>query len=102
MHALGARVIGVARTAHDVPEYAERMVTAAQLDEVLPEADIVAMALPGAPGTEHIIDGIDEFIDDYDCFLLANHGVLSFGEDIFAAADKVISLEMQLKTACCC
>lgn len=53
----------------------------------------------GEPGTEHIIDGIDEFIDDYDCFLLANHGVLSLGEDIFAAADKVISLEMQLKTA---
>ena len=56
MHALGARVIGVARTAHETPEFAERMVTVAELDEVLPEADIVAMALPGSAGTAHIID----------------------------------------------
>jgi phosphoglycerate dehydrogenase-like enzyme len=56
MHALGARVIGVARTAHETPACAERMATVEELDEVLPEADIVAMALPGAPGTEHIID----------------------------------------------
>lgn len=56
MHALGARVIGVSRTAHQVPEYAERMVTIGELDEVLPEADIVAMALPGSPSTVHVMN----------------------------------------------
>ena len=56
IHALGARVIGVRRTVHGVPDYAERVVTTAQLDEVLPEADIVAMALPDTPDTAGIID----------------------------------------------
>lgn len=57
MHALGARVIGMRRANREVPPYADRIVTAEELDEVLPSADIVAMALPGSASTAHIIDG---------------------------------------------
>ena len=56
MHALGARVIGVRRAVKAVPDYAERVATIHELDEVLPEADIVAMALPGSAGTAHVLD----------------------------------------------
>ena len=56
MNALGARVIGVRRTQKPAPDYAERVVTIDELDSVLPEADIVAMALPGSDATAHIID----------------------------------------------
>lgn len=55
MNALGARIIGVRRTAREMPPYAQRVVTSEQLDEVLPEADIVAMALPDTPDTAGII-----------------------------------------------
>ena len=56
MNALGARIVGVRRTQKPAPSYAERVVTVDELDEVLPEADIVAMALPGSDATAHIID----------------------------------------------
>ena len=56
MNALGAHIIGVRRTQKPAPSYAERVVTVDELDEVLPEADIVAMALPGSDATAHIID----------------------------------------------
>lgn len=57
MHALGAEVIGVRRTAHkDKPEYLSEQHTTDELDTLLPRADIVAMILPGGPATEHIMD----------------------------------------------
>ena len=56
MHALGAHVIGMRRAKREVPPYADRVVTVDELDEVLPCADIIAMALPGSASTAHIID----------------------------------------------
>ncbi len=56
MNALGARVIGVRRTQKPAPAYAERVVTVDELEEVLPDANIGAMALPGSDATAHIID----------------------------------------------
>lgn len=57
MHALGADVIGVRRTAHaDKPEYLSEQHTIEDLDSLLPRADIVAMILPGGSATEHIMD----------------------------------------------
>ena len=55
MAALGSRVTGLRRTAAAKPEYLERLVTIDRLDEVLPEADIVACALPGTPQTEGLM-----------------------------------------------
>lgn len=57
MHALGADVIGVRRTAHaDKPDYLLEQHAISDLDELLPRADIVAMILPGGSATEHIMD----------------------------------------------
>lgn len=57
MHALGADVIGVRRTAHkDKPDYLMEQHTIDELDSLLPRADIVAMILPGGSATQHIMD----------------------------------------------
>lgn len=57
MKALGSRVIGVRRHASSViPEYLDELYTIEKLDELLPEADFVALVLPGTPETNHIID----------------------------------------------
>ena len=56
MKALGAYVIGLRRTNAPKPEYADEVYTIDRLDEVLPKADIVAMALPGGDATDHIMD----------------------------------------------
>lgn len=52
----------------------------------------------GTPGTAHIIAGIEEYIQEFDVFLLANHGVLAVGSSPMEAFSKTMSLEMLLKT----
>lgn len=52
----------------------------------------------GRPGTLDIIADLPEYIDDYDVFLLANHGVLAVGATVLEAFSKTLSLEMLLKT----
>ena len=56
-HALGAEVVGVRRTVHPdtpCPDYCLRVVPQSQMDAELPEADLVALSLPGTPETEHL------------------------------------------------
>ena len=45
--ALGASCYGVRRTIHDQPDFVEKLVTPADMDELLPEMDVVALSLPG-------------------------------------------------------
>lgn len=52
----------------------------------------------GRPGTLHIIDGLEDYIKDYDVVLLANHGVLAVGKTPLEAFSKTLSLEMLLQT----
>ncbi len=56
VHALGARVIGITRTPGQKPDYADLVDTTENFKKYLPEADIIAMSLPGTPATYHIID----------------------------------------------
>lgn len=56
MKALGSHTIGIRRTVGDKPEYLDELYTTEQLDEVLPRADFVALALPNTPRTYHIMD----------------------------------------------
>lgn len=56
MKALGAYTIGVRRTCRDMPEYLDEQHTLDDLDTLLPQADIVAMVLPGGPSTNHLMD----------------------------------------------
>ena len=56
-HALGAEVVGVRRTVHPdtpCPDYCLRVVPQSQMDAELPEADLVALSLPGTPETKHL------------------------------------------------
>lgn len=51
MALLGSRVYGIRRTAAPCPDYLAGVGTFAQLEEWLPKADIVALALPNSPQT---------------------------------------------------
>lgn len=56
MKALGAYTIGVRRSGTEKPEYVDEMYDMGKIDQLLPRADIVAMALPGTPETAGIMD----------------------------------------------
>ncbi len=56
MKALGSRVLGIRRKAGEKPDFADAVYTMEQLDQVLPEADIVAMSLPNTPETYHMMN----------------------------------------------
>ncbi len=56
-HAMGAEVVGVRRRAPETcPSYCLRVVGQDALDEELPEADLVALSLPGTDETAHLFD----------------------------------------------
>lgn len=52
MNALGSRVTGIRRHVTEVPTYLEAQYQLDRLDELLPEADIVAVTLPAYSATE--------------------------------------------------
>lgn len=55
--ALGAYVIGMRRTDTAKPAYADEICLTADLDKVLPRADVVAVSLPGTPETTGMLSG---------------------------------------------
>lgn len=56
VRACGARVVGLRRTPGPTPEWLDEVHTMADLDDLLPRADIVVMVLPGGPATYHLMD----------------------------------------------
>lgn len=56
MAALGSHVYGIRRNQAPCPDHLEAVGTFAQLDEWLPKADIVALALPNSPETYRLFD----------------------------------------------
>lgn len=57
-HLLGAQVVGVRRHGGPCPDYCLRVVDTAHLDEELPQADVVALSLPGTPETYRMFDAV--------------------------------------------
>lgn len=55
MKAFGAYNIGVRRTRAEKPDYVDELVLSDRLEEVIPRADIIALAMPGGQGTAGII-----------------------------------------------
>jgi len=55
MKALGSHVIGIRRTAHAKPDYVDELLLTSQLEEALPRADVIAMALPATQETAGLI-----------------------------------------------
>jgi len=51
MKALGAYVIGIRRVVHTKPDYVDEILLPSQLEETLPRADVIAMAVPGTKET---------------------------------------------------
>ncbi|MGL4382782.1 MAG: class II aldolase/adducin family protein [Bacilli bacterium] len=69
-----------------------------QLDlAILPEAivflGVVPIASYAKPGSAAIPDSITPFVKDYNVCLLANHGALTWGKDIYEAFYRMESLE---------
>ena len=56
MKALGCSVKGIRRHMGDAPEWLDGLYPMEELDSLLPEADVVAMSLPGNPSTYHVMD----------------------------------------------
>ncbi|MGI9861145.1 class II aldolase/adducin family protein [Moorella naiadis] len=64
---------------------------------VLPEIVINLGAIPiakyGTPSTEELPLAIREYLNKYDAVLLANHGALTLGQDVYNAYYKMESIE---------
>ena len=54
--ALGAECYGICRTAHEAPSFVKRLTTPDQMDELLPEMDVVALSLPGTEEVKGMFD----------------------------------------------
>ena len=52
----------------------------------------------GAPGTDKIVKGIGEYINRTDVMLLANHGLVAVGKDVYDAYLKAEAVETLAKT----
>ncbi|MEW6653992.1 MAG: class II aldolase/adducin family protein [Bacteroidota bacterium] len=68
---------------------------------VLPEVIIVLGTVPlveyGTTGTEELYGNISKYVDDYDAFLLANHGVVTLGKSALDAYHKMETVEHAAK-----
>ena len=60
--------------------------------------DRIPLARYGTPSTDEIYYGMEEYISDFDIILLANHGIVSVGTDVFDAFFKLESAETIAKT----
>ena len=54
--ALGAICYGVRRTIHDQPSFIKQLVTLADMDDLLPQMDVVALSLPGTEDVKGLFD----------------------------------------------
>ena len=84
---------------HAHPPYATGFAVAGiSLDKcVLPEVVVALGGIPlveyGTPGTEEFYRPVLKLVAKYDAFLLANHGALTIGKDVFNAYYKMETLE---------
>lgn len=61
--------------------------------EMIMVFDKIPLAAYGTPSTEEVYNGIDYYAKDHDVILLANHGVISFGNSAYDAFFKLESAE---------
>lgn len=66
--------------------------------EMISFFDKIPLAKYGTPSTDQISEGIKEYIDSYDIILLANHGIVAVGPDLFNALFKLEAAESMAKT----
>ncbi len=84
---------------HAHPPYATAFAVANQpietnaYPEMIVLYDKIPLAAYGTPSTDEVYCGIHEYIKEYDVILLANHGLVAFGEDVYDAFFKLESVE---------
>src|SRR5881628_4269646 len=67
--------------------------TKALISEVVLSLGCIPLAKYGTPGTPELIEGIRPYIPNYDALLMANHGVVAYGTDIYQAHGKMETVE---------
>jgi L-fuculose-phosphate aldolase len=72
---------------------AGRPLTRALLPEVVVALGCVPLAEYGLPGTPALSEGMLPYIPKYDAILLANHGSVCYGEDVYKAFFKMETVE---------
>jgi L-fuculose-phosphate aldolase len=72
---------------------AGRPLNLALLPEVVVSLGCVPLAEYGLPGTPALADGMRPYIPKYDAILLANHGSVCYGEDVYKAFFKMETVE---------
>lgn len=72
---------------------AGRALNLALLPEVVISLGCVPLAEYGLPGTPALTAGMLRYIPKYDAILMANHGVVSYGDDVFQAFSRMETVE---------
>ncbi len=72
---------------------AGRALNLALLPEVVIGLGSVPLAEYGLPGTPALSEGMRPYIPKYDALLMANHGAVAYGEDVFQAFFKMETVE---------
>ncbi len=72
---------------------AGRSLNLALLPEVIIGLGCVPLADYGLPGTPALTDGMLPYIPKYDALLMANHGAVCYGEDVYKAYFRMETLE---------
>jgi L-fuculose-phosphate aldolase len=57
----------------------------ALLCELVLSLGCVPVARYGTPGTHELVDAIEPLVESYDAILMANHGVVTYGQDLLKA-----------------
>ncbi|MGI6113401.1 MAG: class II aldolase/adducin family protein [Mahellales bacterium] len=60
--------------------------------------DSIPLARYGTPSTDEIYQGMEEYIQDHDIILLANHGIVALGKSTYDSFTKLESAESIAKT----
>lgn len=88
MHALGSRVIAIRRNKSDKPDYIDELYQMDALEELLPQADIVACSLPGTDATYHLLDSSRLSLMKKSAMLInVGRGTLIPTDDLIAALE---------------
>ena len=72
---------------------AGRALNQALLPEVVLSLGCVPLAEYGQPGTPDLLERLSPYIPEYDAILMANHGLVCYGEDIYKAFFRMETVE---------
>jgi L-fuculose-phosphate aldolase len=78
---------------------AGRALNQALLPEVIIGLGCVPLAGYGLPGTPALTDGMEPYIPKYDAILMANHGAVCYGTEVFQAFYRMETVEHYARIA---